>query len=258
MFHLPQRAPVNLAQTYTHAPIAGCRGAFSDATNDQASVIATEPKRCHWSIMDSPGAAASRSLNWQVIMSMKRILGLILLLGLFGAAQSMASAQNKKPDPKQKTKTPLNNDEVIAQIKKYREEGDQKLADNKFTRKEVTLGRVKEAIRQKWEKVDAYYEGARLVRLQLYYLRKGIGERRDVFYLRDNKLVFAFIQEKDPRQEGKDMGETGQELYFYENKLIKFEDRSSEQSANAEQEKKVYESRLPLEVSKLLEILKKN
>jgi hypothetical protein len=190
---------------------------------------------------------------------MNRILGVILLLGLFGAAQSVISTQSKKTDPKRKIKTTVNNDEVVAQIKKYKEEGDQKLVDNKLTRKEVRLAgdTSKETIRQKWEKMDAYYEGAKLVRLQLYYLRKGISERTHEFYLRDDKLVFAFILDKGPKGEGSDMAKMGKELYFHDDKLIKIEDRSGEQSTNAEQEKKMYESRLPFELSKLLEILKK-
>ena len=190
---------------------------------------------------------------------MKTTLGVILLLGVFVAAQSMVSAQEKKVDPKQKPKTTVNNDEVIAQIKKYREEGEKKLVDNKFTKKEVALtgDNIKETIRQKWEKMDAYYEGTKLVRLQLYP-RKDISERTEEFYLMDNKLVFAFIQDKGPKHEGKDMGESGKELYFHNDKLIKFEDRSGEQGANAEQEKKMYESRLPFEISELLEILQKH
>ena len=185
-------------------------------------------------------------------MKMKWILGVILLLGLFVAAQSLISTQGKKAHPKQTTAVPVSNDEVIAQIKKYREEEDQKLADNKLTRKEVRLAgdTNKETIRQKWEKLDAYYEGTQLVRLQLHYLRTGTSERTSELHLRDNKLVFALIQDKGPKREAK-------ELYFHNDKLIKFEDRGGEQSANAEQEKKMYESRLPLEISKLLEILKK-
>jgi hypothetical protein len=192
-------------------------------------------------------------------MKMKGILGVILLLGLVVAALSVVSTQKKEANPAQKANAPVNSDEVIAQIKKYREEGDKKLAENKFTKKEVTLtgDTAKETIRRNWEKMDAYYEGTKLVRLHLYYLRKGNRDAMNEFYLMDNKLVLAFIRDKGPKQEGKDMGETGKELYFHDDKLIKFEDRSGEQSTNTEQEKKMYESRLPFEISKLLEILKK-
>ena len=117
----------------------------------------------------------------------------------------------------------------IAKIPEYREEGERKLVDNKFIRKEVALtgDNVKETIKQKWEKMAAYYEGSKLVRLQLYP-HDAVSGRSEEFYLMDNKLVFAFIQDKGPKQEGKDMGQPGKELYFHNDKLIKFEDRSGE------------------------------
>ncbi len=189
---------------------------------------------------------------------MGKRLTLILMLGIFVAAQSVASAQEKKAEPKQDTKATVNTEEMIARIQKYRQEGEQKVLDKKFTRKVVALSgdNIKETIRQKWEEMAAYYEGAKLVRIQLYP-RKG-SERTEEFYLMDNKLVFAFIQDKGPKHEGKDTGEPGKEFYFHNGKVIKVEDRSGEQVTNAEQEKKMYESRLPYEVADLLEILKKN
>ena len=73
---------------------------------------------------------------------------------------------------------------TIAKIKHYREAGEEKIRDNKFTRKEMWLsgGKVKESIKQKWEKMDAYYEGDKLVRLQLYPY-KGVSGRTEEFYL---------------------------------------------------------------------------
>ena len=190
---------------------------------------------------------------------MKKLIGGILLLGFFVAAQAVTNAQEKQADPKQEAKSTGSENAIIAQITKYREEGEQKVRDNKFTRKEVafTGEGVKETLKQKWEKMAAYYEGSKLVRIQLYP-HIGVSGRSEEFYLMDNKLVFAFIQDKGLKQEGKDMGQPGKELYFHNDKLIKFEDRSGEQAAHAEQEQKMYESRLPYEVSELLEILKKN
>ena len=173
----------------------------------------------------------------------------MLLFVQLGAMQPVIYAQGKE--------TARDKDE-IARIQKYREEGERKLVDNKFIRKEVALtgDNVKETIKQKWEKMDAYYEGSKLVRLQLY--PHSVSGRTEEFYLVDNKLVFAFIQDKGPKQEGNDMGQPGKELYFHNDKLIKFEDRSGEPAAaNADQERKMYETRLPYEVSELLEILKK-
>ena len=149
-------------------------------------------------------------------------------------------------------------DQTIAKIKQYREAGEEKLRDNKFTRKEIPLTgpNVKESIKQKWEKMDAYYEGDKLVRLQLYP-RKGVSDRTEEFYLMGDKLVFAYIQDQGPKNEGKDMGQAGKELFFDNDKLIKLEDRSGEPNAHPSQEKKMYETRLPYEISELLDILKK-
>jgi hypothetical protein len=44
---------------------------------------------------------------------------------------------------------------------------------------------------------------------------------------------------------------------FDNDKLIKMEDRSGEPSGDPDQEKKMYEARLPLEISELFDILKK-
>ncbi len=148
-------------------------------------------------------------------------------------------------------------DQIIAKIKKYREAGEAKIRENKFTRKEVSFenGNVKESIKQKWAKMDAYYEGDKLVRIQLYP-HQGISGRTEEFYLMNDKLVFAFIQDKGPKHEGRDMGEPGKEFYFDNDKLLQMEDRSGEPNAHADQEKKMYETRLPYEISELLDILK--
>ena len=101
-----------------------------------------------------------------------------------------------------------------------------------------------------------YYEGDKLVRLQLYP-HKDVSSRNEEFYLMNDKLVFAYIQDKGPKNEGRDMGQPGKELYFDNGKLIKLEDHSGEPSVDPDQEKKMYQARLPQEISELLDILKK-
>ena len=86
--------------------------------------------------------------------------------------------------------------------------------------------------------MDAYYEGDKLVRLQLYP-RKGVSDRTEEFYLMGDELVFAYIQDQGPKNEGKDMGQAGKELFFDNDKLIKLEDRSGEPNAHPSQEKKM-------------------
>ncbi len=188
---------------------------------------------------------------------MRKSLSAILLVGVFAASPALATIQATKSEKKEPGTT-VNKDQIVARIQKYREEGERKLVDNKFTRKEIALSgdNINESIRQKWEKMHAYYEGSKLVRIQLYP-RPG-SQRTEEFYLMDNKLVFAFIQDKGPKHEGKDAGEPGKELYFDNDRLIRFDDRSGEPAPNVEKEKKMYETRLPYEISQLLEILKKS
>ena len=188
---------------------------------------------------------------------MGKCLTFMLMVGVLVAVPSAASAQVKKAEVGTKDTVDLN--ETIAGIDKYRAEAEQKVVGKKLTSKTVSFtgANIKESIKQKWAKMDAYYDGSKLVRIQLYP-HKGISERTEEFYLKDNKLVFAFIQDKGPKIEGKDAGEPGKAFYFHNDKLIKFVDRSGgEPTANLEQEKKMYESRLPYEVVDLLEILKK-
>jgi hypothetical protein len=180
---------------------------------------------------------------------MKHAVTLTLLAGIF-LAPPLAWAQESSGSKSA--------DATIAKIKQYRDAGEEKIRDNKFTRKEIPLTgpNVKESIKQKWEKMDAYYEGDKLVRLQLYP-REGVSGRTEEFYLMDDKLVFAYIQDKGPKKEGRDLEQAGKELYFDNDRLIKIEDRSGEPKADPNQEKKMYEARLPHEISELLDILKK-
>ena len=147
---------------------------------------------------------------------------------------------------------------VLARIRSFHELGEKKLVDGKFTRKVVALTAqdATSDLRQKWEKLDAYYEGPVLVRIQLYP-HAATSERTEEFYVMENHLVYAFIQDKGPKHEGRDMGEPGKEIYFDHDRLIAFEDRSGEPSINLAAEKRMYEASLPYEVSQVLAILAK-
>jgi hypothetical protein len=154
-------------------------------------------------------------------------------------------------------KSVVNTDELVAKIQKYRTEGEEKLNKKSLTKKEITLkgDNIKENIKQKWEKMDAYFDGDKVIRLQLYP-HKGISERTEEFYVKDGMLVFAFIQDIGPKHEGKDAGEPGKEFYFDNDKLIKMVNTTKEEVKNTEEEKKMYESKLPYEIKELLEIVK--
>lgn len=192
---------------------------------------------------------------------MKKI---ILTLILFSVTMLFISCskESEKKEVTDKTKvtdtvkkSSVNTDEIVAKITKYRAEGETKLTEKKFTKKEISLkgANVKENIKQKWEKADVYYDGNKIVRIQFYPV-KGVTTRTEEFYLMDGKLVFAFIQDGE-KHEGKDTGEPGKEFYFDNDKLIKYVNTTGEKEVNLEEEKKMYEAKLPYEVKEIVEII---
>ncbi len=179
------------------------------------------------------------------------------ILSFTSCKNETAKIEVDKEKPKTEQVTKVNTDEIVGKISKYRADNEAKLVNNSFTKKVIPLtgDKIKETIKQKWDKMDVYSEGDKIVRLQLYP-HKGMSERTEEFYLMDGKLVFVFIQDKGPKNEGKDTGEPGKELYFDNNKLIKMNNTSGETVKNLDEESKMYESRMPYEVNDLLEIIK--
>ncbi len=154
-----------------------------------------------------------------------------------------------------KTTAPVNVEEIVTKISTYRAAGEKKLNEKTLTKKEVVLkdSKASEDTKQKWEKVEGYFDGGKLLRLQVYP-HKGISTRTEEFYIMDGKMVFAFIQDGE-KHEGKDMGEPGKEFYFDNDKLVKYVNTSGEKSTDEAAEKKMYESKLPIEVKELIEIV---
>ncbi len=195
---------------------------------------------------------------------MNKLISAVFVL-FIAAAIISCNKESPKKDLTEKTdnskvtdpvkKTTVNTDEIVAKIVKYRADGEAKLNDKKFTKKEVSLktDNVKENIKQKWEKADVYYEGDKVIRLMLYP-NKGVSKRTEEFYLMNGKLVFAFIQDNE-KHEGHDTGEPGKEFYFDNDKLIKYVNTTGEKETNLDEEKKMYESKLPYEVKELIEII---
>ena len=195
---------------------------------------------------------------------MKNLLFLLLCPIIFLAIFVIGCA---KENPKKEagtektvtTETTQNTEAVLDNIKKFLADSENKLVNNKFTRKTIALtgDAVNEDIKQKWEKLDAYYDGDKLIRIQLYP-HKNISQRTEEFYVMNDKLVFAFIQDKGPKHEGKDMTEPGKEFYFDNDKMINYVDRSGDKESNIDQEKKMYETKLPFEAAELIKIIKLN
>lgn len=167
-----------------------------------------------------------------------------------------ANTDKSKVTDTVKTK-PVNVDEIVTKITALRTDIEAKLNNKSLTKKTVDIKSnkdVKESIKQKWEKVDAYYDGNNLVRIQTYPYANS--ERREEFYIKDGKLAFVFISDKGPNDEGKDTGDKGKEFYFDNDKLVKYVNNTGEKETNADAEKNMYETRLPYELSDWIDLLK--
>lgn len=193
-------------------------------------------------------------------MNYKIVSVIIFLFVLVISFSSCSKEPQKTETTSDKTKVEqqpvkVNTDEIVAKISKFRTDTEGKL--DKLTRKVISLEGpgITEDIRQKWEKIDAYSDGDKLVRIQAYP-HKGISERTEEFYLMDGKLVFVSIKDKGLEvKEGKDVG-MGKEFYFDNDKLIKYDNKSGEVSKNIDEEKKMYESKLPYEAKDFIDIIK--
>lgn len=184
------------------------------------------------------------------------IFFIIFLIAFSSCKNDTVIKEAEKEKPKTEQTPKVNTDEIVAKIQKYRADNEVKVTNNSFTKKIIPLtgANVKENIKQKWSELGVFSEGDKIIRLMLYP-HKGATERSEEFYLQNGKLVFVFIQNIE-KHEGKDTGEPGLEIYFDNDKLIKMNDTSGEIVKNIEEEKKMYESRMPYEVNELLEIIK--
>ncbi|MCC6866758.1 MAG: hypothetical protein IT280_11435 [Ignavibacteria bacterium] len=159
-------------------------------------------------------------------------------------------------DTTKKTTPPADNTELLAKLKKFREDVETKRNENKLTQKVVEFkgDSFRENLKQKWAKMDAYYDGDKLVRIKVYP-HTGISERTEEFYLMDGKLVFVFIKDQGLKKEPEDKNTRGKNMYFSDDKIISYEDLSGEKD-NVNEDKKVYEAKLPAEAKELMEISK--
>ena len=169
------------------------------------------------------------------------------------------TGKDKQTSTNDTVKSKVNPDEIISKIQKFRADCEAKLDKKLLTRKTVDFNDTNvtsEDTRQKWEKIDGYYDGDKIVRIQTYP-HKGISTRTEEYYFMDGKLVFAVINDKGTAEiEGKDTGTMNKEFYFDNDKLIKYDNKTKEADKNLESEKKMYETKLPYEAKEYMEIIK--
>lgn len=149
----------------------------------------------------------------------------------------------------------LNEEQIIAKISDFRQQGEAMIRDNKFTKKEIGLQGefTTPKLKKNWEKADLYYDGDKLKRIQLYP-RKGYTDDTQEFYVQNGTVVFAFLQ-KGPKNEGRDTGEDGIEVYFNNGKILRTVIRPTGSLDDAAL--KIYEAVLVSEVKDIFDVIKK-
>ncbi|HMK05018.1 MAG TPA: hypothetical protein VK489_12530 [Ferruginibacter sp.] len=121
-----------------------------------------------------------------------------------------------------------------------------------FSKKEIDLrGTTGNAsLKQKWAKMDVYSDSSGIRKIKVYP-HPGVSQRSEEFYFDDGKMFFTFIADSGLHKENYDEGIAGKEFHFLNGKLIRYYDRSGEKEANPEEQKKIYELKLPAEAREL-------
>ncbi|MBX7047007.1 MAG: hypothetical protein K1X86_14345 [Ignavibacteria bacterium] len=182
------------------------------------------------------------------------ILGLMIFCLMIFSCKT-ANKENTGTKTDTATYTGMNDEQIVAKISEFRQQGEAMIRDSKFTKKEIGLQgeNTTPNLKKKWEKADLYYDGDKLKRIQLYP-RKNYGEDTQEFYVQNGNVVFAFLQ-KGEKHEGRDMGEDGIEVYFNNGKIIKTIIRPT--GSLDDNALKIYEAVLAGEVRDIFDVIKK-
>lgn len=85
---------------------------------------------------------------------------------------------------------------------------------------EIRSDQLREKTKQKWHKVHFYVEEGKVVRIKSYP-HEGISERTEEFYLMDNQLVLAVIEDSGLAEREIELEEIDKVYYFNNGELIK-------------------------------------
>jgi len=132
----------------------------------------------------------------------------------------LSSSKTETSNPEFENEDESSSNEVdeskIASIDSYRRK-----VENKIDKPlEIRSDQLREKTKQKWHKVHFYLEDGKVVRIKSYP-HEGISERTEEFYLMDNQLVLAVIEDHGLGERGKELEEIDKVYYFNNGELIK-------------------------------------
>jgi hypothetical protein len=172
-------------------------------------------------------------------LSMKTKLLLCGIVFIFFSCGS--NNQNAKNEEKGKTdsavktgatavNTPkINTDSLIKVIDLERERIETNVKS--FQRTTLPTAKLREQIKQKWQKIDFYTQKEQIVRIKSYPYEK-ISHRTEEFYFKNGILMLGFIEDNGLNSTGKSEQREGKTYYFFGDVVIKEENLSNEKETS--------------------------
>lgn len=122
-------------------------------------------------------------------------------------------------------------------------DGAEGTGDNlKRKEKDLSDDSFEDVTKEKWAKMDTYYDGDKLKRLKVYSAE---GEKKtEEFYFHDGKLIFAFIENDGMGKKGDKSEAKGDKFYFGNEGLIEFVKADGSRVNITDEEFKKYNTKL--------------
>lgn len=120
--------------------------------------------------------------------------------------------------------TPLNVDSLVLGIDEKRVSIEASLKNPT----EILTSEMREKIQQKWEKIHFYTQAGVVVRIKAYPYA-AISTRTEEFYLENERLMLAVIEDDGTGAKGKSVDEIDKMYYFYQDEVI-FERHKSDEA----------------------------
>jgi hypothetical protein len=191
---------------------------------------------------------------------MKKVLFIGLLFGFISCENDQSAdqteSQKKVQTDSQKSvnepieQAPLNKDSLVKNLDQYRSV----IESSVDTPIEISSSELRAKTKQKWQKLHFYALNGEVVRIKTYPYPE-TSDRTEEFYLKDNQLVLAVIEDHGNGERGKLKNEIDKLYYFSDGEVIQ------EHAHDIESEFSVRNSdgeELLSEVNEYLKIYKEN
>lgn len=112
--------------------------------------------------------------------------------------------------------TPMNVDSLVSVINAKRSEIESNLGEPVS----IETVNLKAKIKQKWSKIHFYSKGSQVVRIKTYP-HDNISQRTEEFYLDNEELILAVIEDDGSGEKGKTADEIDKMYFYYDGALVK-------------------------------------